>query len=417
MPGGNIAKNSIEMSSDLSVSASSDMPNPDHPLHGDGAQVRLTRVLDGMAEGFAVFDDDLRIVDINAEGLRIDGRSRDEVVGRHLLEVWPESERLPTLNAYREALRTQRPTTFDYRHLSDVHDVWLEVRVYPLDEGLAVFYRDVSDRHAMTDALKASEEFNRRVLASSADCIKILDLDGRLEFLSEGGLCALEIDDFAAVRGTFWPDFWSGAEHEQALAAVAAAKRGEAGHFQGFATTLKGSPRWWDVAVTPINGPNNRPEKLLSISRDVTATRQVEAALDETSRRLDAILANTKMAVFLMDHRQQCIYANPAAERLTGYRFADMQGRPLHDVVHHKKPDGSHYPLEECPIDRAFPERAHMEGEELFVAPDGSFYPVAFTASPVLDDQGQPIGTVIEARNITEDRAAEEDRRQTYERL
>jgi hypothetical protein len=37
-----------------------------------------------------------------------------------------------------------------------------------------------------------------------------------------------------------------------------------------------------------------------------------------------------------------------------------------------------------------------MSGTELFVAPDGSFYPVAFTASPVLDDDGQPIGTVIE---------------------
>jgi PAS domain S-box-containing protein len=73
--------------------------------------------------------------------------------------------------------------------------------------------------------------------------------------------------------------------------------------------------------------------------------------------------------------------------------------------VHHKKPDGSHYPLEECPIDRAFPERAQMSGEELFVAPDGSFYPVAFTASPVNDDEGHPIGTVIEARGIAEEKA------------
>jgi PAS domain S-box-containing protein len=46
-----------------------------------------------------------------------------------------------------------------------------------------------------------------------------------------------------------------------------------------------------------------------------------------------------------------------------------------------------------------------MSGEELFVAPDGSFYPVAFTASPVSDDEGRTIGTVIEARNIAEERA------------
>ena len=387
------------------------------PLASAGAQARLAHVLNGMTEGFALFDGDLRIVDINAEGLRIDGRGRDELLGLHLLDAWPESEGFPTLPAYLDALRTRQPATFEYHHLSGRHDVWLEVRIYPLEEGLAVFYRDVSERHVAADALQSSEEFNRRVLASSADCIKVLDLNGRLEFLSEGGMCVMEVDDFTSVRGSYWPDLWTGAEREKARAAVETALQGRAAHFQGFAATAKGNPRWWDVAVTPINGADGRPEKILSISRDVTATRRAEAALDETSRRLDAILANTRMAVFLMDERQQCIYANPSAEQLTGYAFSDMQGRPLHDVVHHKRPDGSHYPLDECPIDRAFPERAHMEGEELFVAPDGSFYPVAFTASPVLDDEGKPIGTVIEARNIAENRAAEADRLNAYDRL
>ncbi len=106
-----------------------------------------------------------------------------------------------------------------------------------------------------------------------------------------------------------------------------------------------------------------------------------------------------------MDHQQHCVFANAAAEQLTGYPFARMAGRPLHDVVHHTRPDGSPYPLEECLIDRAFPNRAQMQGEELFVAPDGSFYPVAFTASPVVDDQGVSIGTVIEARNIAEEKS------------
>lgn len=149
------------------------------------------------------------------------------------------------------------------------------------------------------------------------------------------------------------------------------------------------------------------------MTRSDTRTSPV---LSDTSRRLDAILANTREAVFLMDERQHCIFANAAAEKLTGYPFSEMEGRPLHDVVHHKKPDGSHYPIEECPIDRAFPTRAQMSGEELFVAPDGSFYPVAFTASPVLDDSGRPVGTVIEARDIREEKARDLALRETEER-
>ena len=39
----------------------------------------------------------------------------------------------------------------------------------------------------------------------------------------------------------------------------------------------------------------------------------------------------------------------------TGVTLPELQGQPLHDVIHHKHPDGRHYPLAECPIDRAFP--------------------------------------------------------------
>ncbi|MEP6391945.1 MAG: PAS domain-containing protein, partial [Alteripontixanthobacter sp.] len=149
---------------------------------------------------------------------------------------------------------------------------------------------------------------------------------------------------------------------------------------------------------------------------DIEERRETERALKDVTRRLEAILDNTREAVFLMNEDQHCVYANRSAELLTGYRLDEMRGRPLHDVVHHKKPDGSHYPIEECPIDRAFPARAQMSGEELFVAPDGSFYPVTFTASPMLDDRGKPVGTVIEARNISEEKAAEAEQQVTQER-
>ncbi|WP_164549811.1 PAS domain-containing protein [Altericroceibacterium xinjiangense] len=314
-----------------------------------------------------------------------------------------------------EAIGRGGPYAHQYRvRRSDGNYYWIEAngRVEMAEDGTALSFPgvllDVEEQRRIESALRASEEFNRRVLASSSDCIKVLDLQGRLEFMSEGGKGVMEVDDFDAISGAVWPDFWHGEEKAKALGAIDQAKTGGTGRFQGFAATVKGSPRWWDVAVTPINDAEGRAEKLLAVSRDITAAMEAETALRETSRRLDAILNNTREAVFLMDHEQHCVYANAAAERLTGYRFEDMEGRPLHDVVHHKKPDGSPYPIEECPIDRAFPERAQMSGEELFVAPDGSLYPVAFTASPLLDEEGNAVGTVIEARNIVEEKARDE---------
>lgn len=144
--------------------------------------------------------------------------------------------------------------------------------------------------------------------------------------------------------------------------------------------------------------------------QDVTSHKSAVRSLRETTNRLDAILANTVMSIFLMDENQHCVFMNRAAEDLTGYGFAEVTGRPLHDVIHHTRPDGSPFPLAECPIDRAFPENAGTRGEEVFVRKDGSFVPVSFTASPVRNEQAQIVGTIIEVRDISADKRSEEAR-------
>lgn len=141
---------------------------------------------------------------------------------------------------------------------------------------------------------------------------------------------------------------------------------------------------------------------------DITDRKSAETALHDASTRLNAILDNTRMAVFMMDDKQHCVFMNAAAERLTGYTMAETMGKTLHEVIHHTHPDGRPFPIEDCPIDRAFPENNQTDGEEVFVHKDGSFYPVAFTASPIRDSSGITIGTIIEARNIAEDLAARE---------
>lgn len=132
--------------------------------------------------------------------------------------------------------------------------------------------------------------------------------------------------------------------------------------------------------------------------------------LDETMRRLEAVLNNASVSIFLMDDQQQCIYMNPAAEQLTGFTLKEVLvlNRPLHDIVHHRYPDGRPFPLSECAIDRAFPEHNQTQGEEVFVHRSGTFYPVAFTASPIRDEASKTVGTIIEVRDITAEKAAQE---------
>jgi len=132
--------------------------------------------------------------------------------------------------------------------------------------------RASSEGEVTARALRESEELKARILDSSPDCIKVLDLEGRLLSMNEGGMAALEICDFAAVVNSVWMDFWEGRDRDAAVQAVEAARDGRIGRFTGyFPTTTTHTPMWWDVVVSPLRGPDGAVDKLLAVSRDATA--------------------------------------------------------------------------------------------------------------------------------------------------
>jgi PAS domain S-box-containing protein len=124
---------------------------------------------------------------------------------------------------------------------------------------------------------------------------------------------------------------------------------------------------------------------------------------DHYRLQLETVAENATLALFIMDEHQHCTYMNRAAEELTGFRAEELLGEELHEHVHHTRPDGTPYPIEECPIGQTFRQGSRESGEETFVHKDGHFYQVAFTASPVLRD-GRSVGTIIEVRDVTEER-------------
>ena len=74
---------------------------------------------------------------------------------------------------------------------------------------------------------------------------------------------------------------------------------------------------------------------------------------------MQSITDNATAGLFMMDVNGVCTFMNPAAEEISGYTFEEIKQfpkKPLHDWIHHLHPDGTPYPMEECPIDRALPK-------------------------------------------------------------
>ena len=148
----------------------------------------------------------------------------------------------------------------------------------------------VDARGAAGSGLAGNDELLHGVLAACGDCITLLDLDGRVQFMSEDGLRAMEIDDFAEVKGCAWQELWDGANCVDAVNAVEAAKAGGRARFTGTANIAKGTPRYWDVQVFPILGRDGEPSHLLSICRDITDELLAVCDLKEAVQR-QALLA------------------------------------------------------------------------------------------------------------------------------
>jgi len=157
--------------------------------------------------------------------------------------------------------------------------------------------REIAQRKQVEERLRRSEELVRDVVESSVDSVKVLDLEGRLEYMSPPGQRALEIDDIRPFLGRRWVEMWREEDRPKAEAAVAAAKAGAVGSFHGDRCTQGGVSKSWDVRITPARGVNGEIERLIAVSRDITELRQAQILVMQAEKlaatgRLAATIAH-----------------------------------------------------------------------------------------------------------------------------
>ena len=128
----------------------------------------------------------------------------------------------------------------------------------------------------------------------------------------------------------------------------------------------------------------------------------------------ELILEAAGEGIYVVDNEGLTTYVNPAVEKLLGWSAEELLSKPMHSLLHHTKPDGSHYPKQECPIYAAFNDGAvhHVDGE-VFWRKDGSSFPVDYTSTPILEDE-QLVGAVVVFKDITERRDAKQALEKAY---
>ena len=154
------------------------------------------------------------------------------------------------------------------------------------------------------------------------------------------------------------------------------------------------------------------PEEI-EILKDLTASAvteiELKLAVREARRQAEAkvaLLDSTADGIYVLDLDGRCTFINQAAARMLGYTLDQVLGKNMHELIHHNRPNGSPYPVEECPIFQACRRgQVRRNEEEVFWRCDGTPLPVEYSSSP-FRELGEIQGAVVTFFDITKRKQA-----------
>ena len=149
--------------------------------------------------------------------------------------------------------------------------------------------------------------------------------------------------------------------------------------------------------------------EVVAIYDDVTKRKQAEFELRESHEKLDSLLNSMAEGAYGVDTNGICTFVNHSFMSILGYENPnDVIGKKIHDLIHHTRPDGSHYPSTECRMYAAYQRHQDIHvSDEVFWRKDGKAIPVEYWSKPIIRD-GAIVGAIATFLDITERKKNEE---------
>lgn len=140
----------------------------------------------------------------------------------------------------------------------------------------------------------------------------------------------------------------------------------------------------------------------------LTEWQRAERVFRDIERENRLILRAAGEGIYGVNAEGKTTFVNPVAERLLGWTAEELTGRDIHTIIHHTRPDGSHYAHDECPIYAAFSDgEVHRVDNEIFWRKDGTPVWVEYTSTPIRD-RNVVVGAVVVFRDVSERRRSDE---------
>ncbi|MCX7357728.1 MAG: PAS domain S-box protein [Alphaproteobacteria bacterium] len=256
-------------------------------INGDGLASQLYASLESMPDAFILLDAGWRFMYINAQAERVLMRPRAELLGRNMWDEFPEGVDTIAYKEYAKVKANGGSTTFelDYPPLS----ARLEVRAFASQGGLAIYFRDISERHSTQETM--------RLLQSTISRLKDVVIITEAGPIGDGPPIVFVNDAFTGMTG-YTPvevlgktlRFLHGpkTDPDELLRTRDLLARGLTARTEIINYTKDGREIWVEGELFPLVSDAGMTTHIVVVARDVTQRRELEAQLRQ-SQRLEAV--------------------------------------------------------------------------------------------------------------------------------
>ncbi|HLZ38460.1 MAG TPA: PAS domain S-box protein, partial [Mycobacteriales bacterium] len=377
-------------------------------------------VLDALREGVMVHTADGTVVLVNRAAARLVGADESEIEGR---TPYDERWRM-VLPDGRPAHPDEQPPMVTLRSGCNVDDVllglqhevtgalrWVRVSTRAIGHGtderpgaVVVSVDDVTDRRAVEEGLRRSEEQFRLLAEYAVDLITTHGPDGVFRYVSPAVRSMLGYEPDELVGRT--PDFLVHPDDEPVLRDV---RRRLAAGGTALATfrvrRADGRFVWVELVGHAILGPDGRVVETHSVARDVTARHEAEDRLRASEERYRALVDSLPDAICRFDREGRYLYVSPAAEKITGSSAEAVLGH---------SPEELGQPRDMCDLLRQHRVRVLENGEPVefelaLPGPNRDTRHLLTRMAPEFGSDGRVERVVTVSRDITGRKRAEEE--------
>ncbi|MYM94625.1 putative bifunctional diguanylate cyclase/phosphodiesterase [Duganella vulcania] len=155
--------------------------------------------LESISDAVLVLDRSWNIRYMNGNAERLLQVRRAEVMGRNVWQVFPEAVDGPYHRAYQQAVETNSPVAFEEHYVP--LDLWTEIRAYPSEAGLTIYFRDISERKAAEARIHSMAFYDQ--LTGLPNRQLLLDRAGHALSLGHlGAMLFIDLDNFKTINDT-----------------------------------------------------------------------------------------------------------------------------------------------------------------------------------------------------------------------